>query len=241
MSEKPDEPFLRRWSRLKRAGGATVAPRKAGGAAPVALARATPAGEPVPVAVKAPPDEEEKRPRTREEEEALIKDLDLPPIESLTKESDVTAFFKDGVPEDLRQKALKRLWSVDPQFDVVDVFTEYGGDYTKMDPIDPVTQTIYKVGMGFLSPKELAAQKGETLATTEEAAAAGKDRDKETDTEKEIEKEPGAAVASEPTTSAAVAADSPAPSESPLPPPFSPPSPDPEPVPPPPPPKRRPA
>jgi hypothetical protein len=237
MSDK-DESFVRRWSRLKRAGlpspkrssgfaqagGATVAPRKAGGAAPVALARATPAGEPVPAAAKTPPGADEKRPRTPEEE-ALIKDL--PSIESLTKDSDVTAFFKDGVPEDLRQKALKRLWSVDPQFDVVDVFTEYGGDYTKMDPIDSVTQTIYKVGTGFLSPKELAEQKGELPAATEEIADAGKEKDKE------IEE-----AASKPTTNAA---DAPAPAESSPPaPPFSPPSPDPEPVPTPPPPTRRP-
>lgn len=226
MSDKPDEPFLRRWSRLKRASGATAARRSGGGAAPVALARATPASEPAPSAAKVPPDEEQ-RPRAPEEE-ALIKDL--PPIESLTKESDFTAFFKKGVPDDLRQKALKRLWSLDPQFDVVDVFTEYGGDYTKMDPIDPVTQTIYKVGLGFLNDRELAVQKGELPAEAEEVADADKDKDK--GEKKEVTAtETDTAVTGEPATSAAVGADAPTPAESATPAPFSPPSAEPEPVP----------
>lgn len=195
-----DESFLARWSRLKRTGE-PAAPGKGGGAAPVALARATPASEPVSAAGTAPPApvEGDKRPRPREDA-ALIKDL--PPVESLTKDSDYTAFLKDGVPEDLKQKALKRLWSADPQFDVVDAFTEYGADYTQMDPIDPLTQTIYRVGIGFLTPQELAEQKGETPA--EKGTAEDKDKDKEK--EKETS---GAAVAEAPSPAPDASVESP--------------------------------
>ncbi len=195
-----DESFLARWSRLKRADE-PAAPGKGGGAAPVALARATPASAPVSTADTVTPApasaEGDKRPR---EDAALIKDL--PPVESLTKDSDYTAFLKDGVPEDLKQKALKRLWSADPQFDVVDAFTEYGADYTQMDPIDPLTQTIYRVGIGFLTPQELAEQKGETPA--EKEAAEDKDKEKEKETSE-------AAVAEAPSPAPDARAESPIP------------------------------
>ena len=38
----------------------------------------------------------------------------LPPLESIGPETDVTAFLKPGVPSDLRHAALRRAWAADP-------------------------------------------------------------------------------------------------------------------------------
>jgi len=38
----------------------------------------------------------------------------LPPIESITADSDVTAFLEPGVPAELTRAALRRAWAIDP-------------------------------------------------------------------------------------------------------------------------------
>ena len=38
----------------------------------------------------------------------------LPPVESLTRESDITAFLRQEVPRALRDAALRRVWTLDP-------------------------------------------------------------------------------------------------------------------------------
>jgi len=38
----------------------------------------------------------------------------LPSIEDLTAESDLSAFLRAGVPQDLQKAALRRVWSLDP-------------------------------------------------------------------------------------------------------------------------------
>src|SRR3712207_1194336 len=38
----------------------------------------------------------------------------LPPVEELTAESDFTLFLRKGVPERLKNAALRRMWSLDP-------------------------------------------------------------------------------------------------------------------------------
>src|SRR4051812_22255607 len=84
-----DEGFLARWSRRKRDA-------------------ARPRPEPAPAA-EGPPAAVE----TAAEAEAF--DLaSLPPVESLTAESDITAFLRPQVPAALRTAALRRVWTLDP-------------------------------------------------------------------------------------------------------------------------------
>ena len=58
----------------------------------------------------------------------------LPPVESLTPESDFAPFMKPGVDPATRQAALKTLFR-DPRFNVMDGLDVYIDDYTKPDPI----------------------------------------------------------------------------------------------------------
>jgi hypothetical protein len=90
-----DEQFLARWSRRKqeaKADHAEPAPEKAAEArGPAPSDRA--AAEPVPP--EADPS-------------------NLPPIESIDAATDVTAFLRKGIPQDLSRAALRRAWSADP-------------------------------------------------------------------------------------------------------------------------------
>jgi hypothetical protein len=92
------EGFLTRWSRRKRDAGQAER-------APSTPAESEPAGEP----------------------EAAVSDActgtpaapefdlsELPPLESITHDSDISAFLKAGVPGELRQAALRKAWSADP-------------------------------------------------------------------------------------------------------------------------------
>lgn len=109
-----DDNFLSRWSRRKlearRGAPGEDAPKPE--PAPVA---STPAAQ-----VAAP--------------DAAPEPVALPPIESLTPESDFTPFMKPEVEPSLRTQALKTLFR-DPHFNVMDGLDVYIDDYSKPDPI----------------------------------------------------------------------------------------------------------
>ncbi len=60
----------------------------------------------------------------------------LPPVESLTIDSDFSAFLDPKVDEGVKLQALKKLFS-DPRFNVMDGLDTYIGDYSIADPIAP--------------------------------------------------------------------------------------------------------
>jgi hypothetical protein len=94
------EDFLSRWSRRKLEAR-EEAVRQESLSEPRAPAQPVPAIEPADAA--APRDE-----LTPEEIAAL------PKIEELTAETDITLFLRKGVPEALKNAALRRMWSLDP-------------------------------------------------------------------------------------------------------------------------------
>lgn len=87
---------------------------------------------------------------------------DLPPIDSLDAESDYTPFLGENVPEELAQKALRKMWSSDPVFSELDGLNDYDGDYSKLGIVDMAIKTAYKVGKGFLQDEE-AKPEDETI------------------------------------------------------------------------------
>jgi len=89
-----DEQFLARWSRRKhdaKAGHAELVPDEAAEAQ--RSASPDPAAEPV------------------SSETELS---DLPAIESIDAATDITAFLRKGIPQELSREALRRAWSTDP-------------------------------------------------------------------------------------------------------------------------------
>ena len=121
------ESRLARWSRLKQRQGDGAG---RGGAAPVAAApdpdaALTPAPDGGPLAAlpgEAPPAGDETQP-------AGDATLDLPPIDSLNKDSDYTPFLADGVPEKVARAALRKMWSSDPIFGVRDGLDDYDENF----------------------------------------------------------------------------------------------------------------
>lgn len=112
-----DENFLSRWSRLKREEAAN--PAVAPGPKQVAEAEPGAAAPQVPAA-------------------------QLPPLDSLTLQSDFRAFLRPGVDAGLRRAALKKLFG-DPRFhfDQMDKLDTYIDDYAKFDPIsDEMLKTL---------------------------------------------------------------------------------------------------
>jgi hypothetical protein len=126
-----DGNFLRRWSQRKLAAarqagaadpsappapappvtsiatsGASVAESRAV-AAPLAATAATPAREEAPA---------------------------LPPVDSLTFDSDFTGFLSPKVDEAMKRQALRKLFA-DPRFNVMDGLDVYIDDYSKFEPI----------------------------------------------------------------------------------------------------------
>ena len=63
------------------------------------------------------------------EEDAALDPATLPDIDSLDKESDFTVFMQDGVPEELRARALRKLWTTDPVLANLDGLNDYDEDF----------------------------------------------------------------------------------------------------------------
>ena len=59
---------------------------------------------------------------------------ELPPVDTLTIDSDFTGFLHPKVDEDLRRTALRKLFS-DPHFNVMDGLDVYIDDYSVSEPI----------------------------------------------------------------------------------------------------------
>jgi hypothetical protein len=107
------EGFLSRWSRRKRDAVERPLPEVAPDA-PLPDA-AQPEAQPEALA-KAPADDQQLPGRAAcpIPEVPEIDPASLPPVESLTIESDFGQFLRPGVPTLLRNAALRRMWSLDP-------------------------------------------------------------------------------------------------------------------------------
>jgi len=139
------EDFLSRWSRLKREEAAKPTPPPAREAKPGAVAAE---GEAAP-------------------------EQSLPPIDSLTLDSDYRGFLQPGVDAVLRRAALKKLFR-DPRFhfDQMDKLDTYIDDYSIEDPIsDEMMKTLEHARHILFDEKKPAAE--DAAATT--AAAAPED------------------------------------------------------------------
>jgi hypothetical protein len=78
--------------------------------------------------------------------------LPLPPLESLTIDSDYSPFMRPGVDDAMKRGALKKLFS-DPRFNVMDGLDVYIADYSIPDPIDPaVVRTLTQARYIFNPP-----------------------------------------------------------------------------------------
>jgi len=117
-----DESFIGRWSRRKKESAAGTAQET-----PEAGRIATPAGVvPAQAGTQSPDVASPPVPPGTQSP--------LPPVESLTPESDFAPFMGREVDEGVRRQALKALFK-DPRFNVMDGLDVYIDDYSKPDPL----------------------------------------------------------------------------------------------------------
>lgn len=69
-----------------------------------------------------------------EQQAALEKPVELPPVDQLTPDADFSLFMNPKVQDGLRRAALKKLFA-DPHFNIPDPFEAYSGDWTGGEPI----------------------------------------------------------------------------------------------------------
>ncbi len=136
MSQEDNgESGLSRWSRLKRS---QEMPAKTAETSPVeSPPLESPPEDGALVPVPAPDSEAGSESGEEEagEEEASEAVLDLPPVGSLTKDSDYTPFLAEGVPEALTRAALRKLWTSDPVLANLDGLNDYDEDFRIVDTV----------------------------------------------------------------------------------------------------------
>jgi hypothetical protein len=153
MADQRDEGFLGRWARRKERAARRPAAR--GGPE---------AGEAeAPEPARAPDDP------SAEISEAERRELvdSLPEPEQLGPEDDYSQFLQKGVPDDLRQRALRRLWRSNPVFANLDGLNDYDLDYTDAATVVENLKSAYQVGRGMIGREEREAE----AAAAEKAAA----------------------------------------------------------------------
>lgn len=74
---------------------------------------------------------------------------ELPDVETLTADSDFTAFMREGVPAELRERALRRLWRLNPVFANLDGLNDYDLDYTDAATVVENLKSAWRAGKGY--------------------------------------------------------------------------------------------
>jgi len=104
----------------------------------------------------------------------------LPDIDKMEAGSDFSVFMQAGVPQELKNKALRKLWRVKPELANLDGLIDYGEDLTGSFKVVDHLKTAYQVGKGFLAndedqqPKAVSSETeddvldGQTIAKGEE-------------------------------------------------------------------------
>lgn len=197
MANEPDTPApfsLRRWSQRKReAARESAAPRESDASAPAAPAAvvgaaafaAVPGSAPLPAAhsvatsTSGAPLIATPAAVTTPAPLPAAAEPPLPPVDTLTIDSDFTPFMQPKVAEDVKRAALKKLFS-DPRFNMMDGLDIYIGDYTQADPMpEGMLEKLGKV-YGMLAKTDepdaaadVAAEPAETPPSSAPGVAAG--------------------------------------------------------------------
>lgn len=81
-------------------------------------------------------------------DEEILEELGLPNPDDLAENDDFSKFLSAAVPERLRRRALRRLWTLNPVLANIDGLVDYGEDFTDAATVVENLQTVYQVGKG---------------------------------------------------------------------------------------------
>jgi hypothetical protein len=134
-----DEKFIQRWSRLKQAEAEPPIEAEIAGESAMGDLEAV------------------------EEEAPAAEEVELPDVDSLDKDSDYTGFLAEGVPEALRNKALRKLWLSDPVLANLDGLNDYDEDFTLL------FKTVKEIAEGLVKSGDDPAREEGKAAEADEA------------------------------------------------------------------------
>jgi len=162
--------FLARWSRRKAAARRGTSEPEPPRAVPrVAEEGAGPKGD------EGEPAEVRTAPRPRSEIRPVELDLSqLPDPDTLDATSDFSVFMQPGVPAELKRRALRRLWKVNPIISTPDGLDDYYvvNDFSDASTVVADLRTLYRVGRGMVGAFAEADEPGGEAAHVEQGAGA---------------------------------------------------------------------
>ena len=134
-------------------------------------------------------DEAEEQARLEQmPDEEVLRELDLPDPDSLAEGDDFSVFLKRTVPERIRLRALRRLWTTNPVLANLDGLIEYGEDFTDAATVIENLQTAYRVGEGMA--RHVAAMAEQAQATPEDEEDAANESETEDSPDIEVDEKP---------------------------------------------------
>ena len=140
MAEETEEGFIGRWSRRKRA-------------VEEAEPHETKPFETVEATESQRAEEDEERQRQMEANRAAAEAVDL---EAIDYESDLSVFYKEGVPALLKQAAMRKMWRTSPIFANLDGLNDYDQDFNVIDKVLTEFKSAWQVGRGYAAQVEEA-------------------------------------------------------------------------------------
>ena len=97
------------------------------------------------------------------EAKPVLTDADMPDIESLDEDSDFSGFMSEGVSDELRNLALRKLFRA-PVFNIRDGLDEYDEDYTYFEKLGDIVTCDMKHQIEMQEKKLREAQEAEAAA-----------------------------------------------------------------------------
>ena len=161
MTLDSKESMLRRWSRRKQEA-AQVTP---------AVEETVPIETEDSLGTKAP---------VEAEEIPVLTDADMPAIESLDEDSDYSGFMSEGVSDELRNLALRKLFKA-PIFNIRDGLDEYDEDYTYFEKLGDIVTCDMKHHIEMKEQREREALALEAEQEAEDEMEVVEAIDEETD------------------------------------------------------------
>lgn len=177
--------FLSRWSRRKREQQAGLRRREAGTAPPAAGEQTVPrpgamiVEAPTPDATSAEAGESGAPPQPETISSEELAELEKTDFDALDYSSDYTAFMREGVPDALRRRALRRLWQSDPVLANIDGLNDYDEDFTDAALVVKALQSAYNVGRGYFTQEEIDEMQAEEAGDAVAEGAQTEERDTE--------------------------------------------------------------
>ncbi|MFD0979167.1 DUF3306 domain-containing protein [Tropicimonas aquimaris] len=101
-------------------------------------------------AVEAASEAEAEAALAERDDAEILAELGLPEPETLETSEQVRAFLTSAVPQRLKTRALRRLWTTNPVLANLDGLNDYDTDFTDAATCVENIQTLYKVGRGMV-------------------------------------------------------------------------------------------